>query len=308
MKPMLSLDMILGGGGGGPAPAVAGTSPTDDLAHRLVHIVWANGEALDTPVPTRGTALLQHGFKEWSGARGVSVIPRGHGAGRTDPAAVLRVVQACDDENWTPLVLCHDAQTPLHVLNHLLAAGPCGLLALGAPSGLRLAAPRREWQGTRFPLPLPQGADPALCLWLGAPDALMRPRFELPGGLRVASRDLHPLALPPYLELATERLHSRAPANLWCVLFLDDVVLGDAPATHPQGVPPEALAATLRWLQAQETPVVVFMVSHERVTALQRGRLAELARHLGGALHRHVGVRREAFPAHAAPPLRQKNL
>jgi hypothetical protein len=291
MKPMLTLDMILGGGAGHAAPE-PGRAPSDDLEHRLLQIVWANGEGLDAAVPTRGTALLQHGFKEWSAARGITPIG-------PDPAAVLQAVRICHDENWTPLVLCRDLVLPLHVLAHLMACGPTALMALGAPLGLRLSPRRADLHGALFPIRPPAGVDPGQCLWLGAPEGLVRPALGLPGGLRVPGRELRGQALKHHLQDAETHLCALGPAHLWCLLFLDDVALSDATADSDEGVPPEALAATLRWLQRQLPSVFVFMVSHERVTPPQRGRIAELARHLGGALHRHTGVRREAFAAPA---------
>ncbi len=303
MKPMLSPQMILGGAAV-PVPRGANLSPGEDLDHRLVQIVWANGEGLDTPVPTRATALLQHGFKEWSGARGVSVVERVRAAGadvaRIDPTAVWQAVQQCEAQNWMPLVLCHDLQAPLHVLHRMLAEGSCALMALGTPSSLRLA-PR--WPGLAglagpaVPLPLPAGVEQRQCLWLGAPDGLPRPLLGLPAGWRVAGRELLAQDMAVHLRAADSRLVALAPASLWCVLFIDDVVLGELPGTASEGLPPAALAATLRWLQRLVPSVAVFMVSHERVTAAQRGRIAELARHLGGGMYRHAGVRREPFAA-----------
>jgi hypothetical protein len=241
MKPMLSLDVMLGGGAGHALPG-EGRSPTDDLEHRLVQIVWANREGLDAVAPTRGTALLQHGFKEWAAARGVTVVA---------PGQVLQAVRICDAENWMPLVLCRDLEAPLQVLAQLAAEGPCLPLALGAASSRRRA--------------------PGPCLWLATPD-----------GWRETESQLRTLA----------------PASLWCLLFLDDVALADTPPGPAHSLAPEVLAATLRWLQRQVPSVFVFMVSHERVTPAERGRIASLARHLGGALYRHVGVQREPF----APP------
>ena len=239
MKPMLSLDLMLGGGAGLPGE---GRSPTDDLEHRLVQIVWANREGLDTVMPTRGTALLQHGFKEWAAARGVSVAA---------PGEVHQLVRDCDAENWMSLVLCRDLDAPLQVLKQLMVDGPCLPLALGAAGSRR-----------RAPVP---------CLWLATPEGW---------------RDTESL------------LRTLAPASLWCLLFLDDVALAGTPSNAAHSLPAEVLAATLRWLQRQVPSVFVFMVSHERVTAGERGPIANLARHLGGALYRHVGVQREAF----APP------
>jgi len=242
MKPMLSLDMMQGGGAGHARPA-EGRSPTDDLEHRLVQIVWANREGLDTVTPTRGTALLQHGFKEWAAARGVHDVA---------PDEALQAVRECDAQNWMPLVLCRDLEAPLQLLAELTAEGPCLPLALGAATSRRRA--------------------PASCLWLGAAE-----------GWRETEA----------------RLRTLAPASLWCLLFLDDVALAGTRSDAAHDLPSELLAATLRWLQRQVPSVFVFMVSHERVTPAERDGIAGLARHLGGALYRHVGVRREAF----APPL-----
>ena len=244
MKPMLSLDMMLGGGGGaGQAAPAAGRSPSDDLEHRLVQIVWANREGLDTVMPTRGTALLQHGFKEWAAARGVSQVA---------PEAVAQAVRQCEAENWMPLVLCRDLQAPRQLLAQLTAAGSCVPLALGAPASRRRA--------------------PEACLWLDTPE-----------GWREAD----------------SRLRTLAPASLWCLLFLDDLALAGSSSGAADRLTPEVMAATLRWLQRQVPSVFVFMVSHERVTPAERGPVAELARHLGGALYRHIGVAREPFAATA---------
>lgn len=287
MKPMLTLETLLGGP---PAPAaLRGRGPSDEeMAHRLVQIVWANGEALDTAVPTRGTALLQHGFKEWSAARGVTVP-------EPDAAGLVQAVMQCEDQNWTPLVLCRTLDGPLQVLTRLLEDGPCGLLALGTPLAQRLLPRGNDLARAMFPLRLPGGLDPALCAWLGAPAGLPSPALRMPSSLRVADRDLNTATVAQQLRRVERHWCLHAPSRLWCVLFLDDVDLGDH-SGQAGSLAPEVLAATLRWLQRQQPWAAVFLVSHERVTAAQRGSVAELARHLGRVLFRHAGVAREAFP------------
>lgn len=291
MKPLLTLELMLGGV---PMPArhgacAAGRHASDDLDFRLVQIVWASGEGLDSPVPTRGTALLQHGFKEWGAAVGVSTVGRDE---------VWPTVQHCEEQNLMPVLLCRDVAAPLEVLQHMLAQGSCALLALGSPTRLSLAPRNPDLAGSVFPLRVTSGIDLGLCVWLGAPDGLPQPAFALPGSLRVASHELKALGIVQHLQAVQRRWVDLAPASVWCVVFLDDVQLGGEPATSCSGLPPTALAATLSWLQGLVPSVAVCLVSHERVTPAQRGPMAELARHLGGALHRHRGVRREAFTAH----------
>lgn len=295
MKPMLTLETLLGG-----PPGPRGRSPGDEeMAHRLLQIVWANGEALDTAVPTRGTALLQHGFKEWSAARGVTVL-------EPDAAGLVQAVMQCEDRNWAPLVLCRTLDGPLQVLARLLEDGPCGLLALGTPLAQRLLPRADDLSRAMFPLRLPGGLDPALCAWLGAPAGLPGPALRLPSSLRVADRDLSTATVAQQLRRVERHWCLHAPSRLWCVLFLDDVNLGGHPGAAggrttealgaAGGLAPEVLAATLRWLQRQQPWAAVFLVSHERVTAAQRNCVAELSRHLGRAFFRHAGVAREAFP------------
>ena len=123
----------------------------------------ASGEGLDSPVPTRGTALLQHGFKEWGAAVGVSTVGRDE---------VWPTVQHCEEQNLMPVLLCRDVAAPLEVLQHMLAQGSCALLALGSPTGLSLAPRNPDLAGSVFPLRVTSGIDLGLCMWLGAPDGL----------------------------------------------------------------------------------------------------------------------------------------
>jgi hypothetical protein len=282
MKPMLHLELLLGGAA--PTPFGRAISPTDELGHRAVHIVWANGEGSDTPMPTRGTALLQHGFKEWSGAYDLSMVA----GSRTDPAApaaVWHAVRQCELDYAVALVFCRDLQAPMHVLQELRRQGGCALLALGSPAfaGTGLPAPAS---------PLPRTVDSGPCLWLGAPDGLPPVLFPMPGSLRVTYRALYTNDIGAHLQAAEAQLVWLAPAAVCALLFLDDVAIGVVPGSASAGVPAAALAGTLRWLQRLAMSVVVFVVSHERVTPDQRGSFGELARHLGRTMHRHADGRR----------------
>lgn len=297
MKPMLSLDLMLGTG---PVPARERPSAAEDLQHRPVQLVWANGESLDTAVPTRGTALLQHGFKEWSGACGVTVVQAGRAS--QEPANTLALQQAllsCEERDRMPLVLSRDLTEPLRVLAEMQDAGPCGLMALGTPSAVRLADASPNFTGAAFPVRVPGGLDPTTCVWLGAPRGWARPAWASHAGMTVESFGLCSSALPLCLAAVELRHQTAAMVNLWCVIFLDDLVLGTSrPASHSE-LAPETLAITLRWLQRQQPWVVAFLVSNEAVTALERNCLGELSRRIGQAMYRHQGLRREPFPATA---------
>lgn len=295
MKPLFTIDTLLGT----PVTRRAvppGGSAADDLAHRLIQIVLANGEGLATAEPTRATALLQHGLKEWGAARGVGVVQQ---AGDLVPQ-----LRDCEEQNLMPLVLCRDMQLPLQTLAHMRNThGDCGLLALGSPADLRHRPRPADLSGLLFPFQVPDGLDPSRCAWLGAPTGQTLPAlgrsFGLPG-LRVNADTLRSTAMEEVLHRVDRHFKDREPCNVWCVIHLDDVALGDHRSASAGAVAPETVAKVLRWLQQLIPWVVVILVSQRAVSGHERDAVAQLARQLGLALHRHRGVRRDSFPAPGA--------
>jgi len=298
------------------------TTAEAELQHRRLHLVWANDETLETEAPTLGTALIQHGLKEWMGADGATRLldaqPLTHGR-RAALAAMARglapALEACETENAMAIVVCRDTELAAQWISQRVALEHCMLMAVGAPYSGPSADAASVARSTSFPLPLANKPANAATIWLGAPRRGVAFQIPVANGLHVDAQHVKASTVGVHLADAQERVIEIAPATLICILYLDDVCLR---AGSTQGLPAEAFAATLRWLQAQDPWVVVFMVSHERIATAGRSRAAELARHLGGALLKHRGLKRRGWgepgavaslpdPPHALPIQQDRN-
>ena len=279
-----------------PSPRGPMVAASDELEHRRPHLVWANEETLETAVPTLGTALIQHGLKEWLGSDGATRLlnPYAMVSGRRAALAAMAqalgpVLDRCEAENAMPIVLCSDPALAAHWVSQRVASEHGMLMAVGSPyNGPGRDAATKNLDAP-FPLDLQNKPAAAATIWLGAP--VQRSTLQVPvaDGMRVDFRQTKAGSVRGHLAAAEARLGEIAPSMLVCVLYIDDLCV---PAGSAQGLSAEVFAATLRWLQALTPWVVVFMVSHERVTAAGRHQAAELARHLGGALLKHRGLKR----------------
>ena len=294
MQPILPTQLIL------PNSALRSRGATwatdDEMEHRRPHLVWANGETLETSTPTLGTALVQYGLKEWLGADGGTKLrtTRGLAIGRRSALdamgkALKPVLDDCEARNAMPVVICSEVELAAQWLSQRVEREHCMLMAVGAPYTGPAVLACEKWQNAWFPLQLRCGPEAAACIWLGAPDRLATLQLRLAAGLRIDARLTTARRVPEHLAAAQLRVYGVAPATLACLIFIDDLRLQHG---STQGLPAEVFAASLRWLQAQVPWVPVFIVSHERVTAAGRPRVAELARQLGGALLKHRGLQR----------------
>jgi hypothetical protein len=202
------------------------------------------------------------------------------------------VLDRCEAENAMPLVICSDVELPALWASQRVAAEQCMLIAVGAPYSGPAASAHANSRDCPFPLQLRHQPEAAATVWLGAPAQRSPLLVRVADGLRIEAGHTTAGSMDGHLIQTQARMCAVAPATLICVLFIDDICLQDA---SEQGLPAEVFAATLRWLQAQTPWAVVFIVSHERVTGTGRHRVAELARHLGGAVFKHRGLKREGW-------------
>lgn len=296
MRPLLPLDLLLDGarpdrpGAGHAGPY----SPADDLHHRPPHVVWASKETLTTRTPTLGTALIQHGLKEWLGAdggtrlaaldtAGIDRVALLHQAG----AELMQLRELCDAENLMPIVVCSDAELVNRCVTLLIHGTHCVLMAVGAPYARSHAD-----SAARFPIALDAGLVAESCIWLGAPPTPAVAFSASPGGLRIDRQQLTAAALPGQLNAALARIYGLGPAVVACVLYLDDVA---HPGDGGRGLAAEVFAASLRWLQPLIPSVMVFLVAQERITHSQRPWVAGLAKQLGGAMFKHRKLQRRPW-------------
>ena len=278
---------------------VGAPTTSDELSHRRPYLVWANHENLQTPVPTRGTALIQHGLKEWLGSDGgtqLSAVPlaarAGHDAVRALSQGLRDVLDVCAADNTMPVVVCSDIELATEWISGRIASEHGMVMAVGAPYTGPAGHSRQRGGPTWLPLPLRSGLEASACIWLGAPSQPAALKVPLAEGLLFDARRTTVRSMPQQLHAMQARVLQVAPALLACVFYLDDLDLhGDGGGNLSAGV----FAATLRWLQALAPWVAVFMVSHERVTAAQRPAMAVLARQLGTAMLKHRGLRRAGW-------------
>lgn len=292
MRPLLPLELLLDDArpGGLHAGQASPFSSADELHHRPPHLVWASKESLSTSVPTLGTALIQHGLKEWLGADGGTRLGTSDRAGmdrmtwlHRAGAEVMQVLELSDSEGLMPIVVCSDAELVRRCVTTLARRTHCVLMAVGVPHAEPAA---------RFPIALDADIGAESCIWLGAPVTPAVAFSASPGELRIDRRQLTAAALPEQLDVALARTYGIGPAVVACVLYLDDI--------SPSGeggcrLPAEVFAASLRWLQPLIPSVAVFLVAHERITHSQRPWVARLAKQLGGAMYKHRNLQRRPW-------------